>query len=82
MRKYVNPDSGSMVYFNKGNKNLMDELWYRLMSSYEESEKFTPAMMKQIKQNFYGLEKQSFKHLIKSQSLKGYGTKEAIAKFK
>ena len=52
------------IYLQHKN-TLMDELWYRLGSSYEESEKFPEKVLKQLKTNFYTLKDTMFKNFIK-----------------
>jgi len=62
LRKYTEKNSSNKIFLKGGHTKLMDELWYRIASSYEESEKYDSDMIKKLKKNFYDLKNKLFKN--------------------
>ena len=62
LRNYTEVDGFGRIHLQSGRSKLMDELWYRCGSSYEEGETYDTNMMKTLKKNFYGLEKKLFQN--------------------
>lgn len=56
MQKYMNLESGEWVMVTHG-KTLGDELWYRVGSSIEESEKYDEKHIAMVKKNFMNMVK-------------------------
>ena len=64
LRPYIELTKKEKIFL-KNAKTLMDELWYKIGSSYEKSENYEDKFMKQFKKNFYSLESIYFKDFEK-----------------
>jgi len=68
---YVNPriigKGGGNIYKSQPSNKIMDELWYRIGRSVEDSEHLTDDGLKKLKKNFYSLGK-DFMNIYKMDS--------------